>query len=115
MKITLQDSIKNRLKSLRILDENNAIEKSNKGFKEMLFSAIWLRSYIFQDTHDNDIPNCYSDVLSVIQSTPDGDVKLELIEKYGFAIVGVDDQGNIPISDDNGLNLGLKFALPKYK
>ena len=115
VEITLQDSIKNRLKSLRILDENNAIEKSNKGFKEMLFSAIWLRSYIFQNTHDNDIPNCYSDVLSMIQSTPDGDVKLELIEKYGFAIVGVDDQGNIPISDDNGLNLGLRFALPKYK
>lgn len=114
VEITLQDSIKNRLKSLHILDENNAIEKSNKGFKEMLFSAIWLRSYIFQNTHDNDTPNCYSDVLSAIQFAPDGDVKLGLIEKYGFAIVGVDDQGNIPIVDDNGLNLGLKIVLPKY-
>lgn len=111
---TLIESIKNRLGSLQILDDNNAVEKSNKGFKEMLFSAIWMQSYIYSNKQGQGNLGSYADVLNAIHSATTGDEKLKLITEYAFSIVAVDDNGN-ECGEDAKRNLGLRFALPKYQ
>ena len=111
---TLIESIKNRLGSLQILDDNNAVEKSNKGFKEMLFSAIWMQSYIYSNKQGQGNLGSYADVLNAIHSATTGDEKLDLITEYAFSIVAVDDNGNECGTDTKG-NLGLRFALPKFQ
>ena len=108
-------SIKNRLSSLRILDDNNAVEKSNKGFKEMLFSTIWMRSFVFMQKNGDGVLNSFSDVLATIQSAPDGNKKLQLIEKYGFSIIAVNDEGEKCSEANETANLALRFTLPKFK
>ena len=108
-------SIRNRLSSLRILDDNNAVEKSNKGFKEMLFSAIWMRSFVFMQDEDKNAPSNYSEVLAAIQSAPEGNEKLQLIEKYGFSIIAVNDEGEKCSESNETANLALRFTLPKFK
>lgn len=108
-------SIKNRLSSLRILDDNNAVEKSNKGFKEMLFSTIWMRSFVFMQKDGDGVLNSFSDVLATIQSTPDGDEKLKLIEKYGFSVMAVDGEGEPCLECSEKANFAIRFTLPKFK
>lgn len=113
---TLITSIENRLSSLRILDENNAVEKSNKGFKEMLFSSIWMRSFVFMQAEGDDVLSSYSDVLAAIQSASDGNEKLKLIQKYGFSVIAVDNEGNkCSVRSNRNANLAIRFTLPKFK
>lgn len=113
---TLLELINNKFETLCILDENNAIEKSNKGFKEMLFSTIWMRTFIFMREENKNLPTNYSDVLATIQSSPNGSKKLELIQKYGFSVIAVDDKGNeCPAKSNKHANLALRFTLPKFK
>lgn len=108
---TLLVSLRKKLEDLSILDSNNAVEKNNKGIKEMLFSAIWLRSYVYQNVTSENTPNSYEDVLLQIQSATTSS-RLDLIKDYGFSFLSVDDHGveNNTIAS----NLALRFTLPKF-
>ena len=111
--IKLIESLQEKLKKLCILDDtSNAVEKKNKGIKEMLFSAIWLRSYMYQNATSENTPNSYEDVLLQIQSSKTEDPKLDLINKYGFSFLAVDDNG--VENSTNASNLGLRFTLPQF-
>lgn len=111
---SLFDIILEKLGTLKIINNDNQIAKENKGFKEMLFSAIWMRAYTFGD-------ETYADIVTKInQDIPIPD-KLALIEKYGFTLVKVEDQGDkkIRVYDrtvdfDGKCNLGIMITLPKF-
>ena len=115
--VTLFDQILDKLSTLQIIDENNRISKENKGFKEMLFSSIWLRAYNF----DN---KTYADVITEINKAKNGHEKLSAIERYGFTLVKVveDKYGNIKSIHDryngeefrNDTSLGIKIKLPIF-
>lgn len=116
---TLIESIRDRLRALHILDNDNSVDKNNKGFKEILFSTIWLRAFVYMHEKEEKCPNSYANVLLAIQSALDGDDKMQLIEKYGFKVIAVDDNGDecsIEQHRDENLkaNLALQFTLPKY-
>ena len=111
---SLYDQILKKLSSLVIIDEQNKISKEDKGFKEMLFSAIWMRAYIFGD-------KTYADVVAIINQAIRGNEKLGLIEKYGFSLVKVIEHSDGNISSftrnqkcEDDANLGLKITLPVY-
>ena len=122
----LYEQIMRRLGSIRVLDENNALDKENKGLKEMLFSAAWMRSYSFP------AEKSYTDIIFDIQNEKDVSKKLGLIKEYCFSPVMVlEDDETLKIlpedlSDnhpDDGLSdvlfkpacFGLSFTLPLFK
>lgn len=114
--LSLYNQILEKLCSLIIIDEQNKISKEDKGFKEMLFSSIWMRAYTF----GND--NTYADIVSKINSANNGEEKLSLIERHGFSLVRVAEsqKGDITIYDrknnyDGECNLGLQLKLPLFK
>lgn len=116
---TLIESIRDRLRTLHILDNDNSIDKNNKGFKEILFSTIWLRAFVYMHEKEENCPNSYANVLMAIQSALDGDEKMQLIEKYGFKVIAVDDNGDESSTEQHRdehlkANLALQFTLPKY-
>ena len=47
--VTLYQSILDKLSTLKIINSANEIEKDCKGFKEMLFSSVWMKAYEFKD------------------------------------------------------------------
>lgn len=98
-------SLKSRLSSLVILGENNTVDKNNKGLKEMLFSAVWLRA--------NEFDESLSAIFSKIQEAS-YESKLELIKTYAFEFVSVDQNG-LPCCDSRRANLGIRFTLPIFK
>lgn len=99
----IQD-INDQLSGLRILDESNGIEKSSKGLKEMLFSAVWMRTYTY--------PNqSFADVIDAIHREKKD--KLQLINEYGFSVVPVSNDGIIR-KEDTHANLGVMFTLPEF-
>ena len=110
---SLFNLILEKLGTLKIINSDNQIAKENKGFKEMLFSAIWMRAYTFGD-------ETYADVVSKINQDISISEKLDIIEKYGFTLVKVQDKGNeISIYDrntdfDGKCNLGIMITLPKF-
>lgn len=113
---SLYNQILEKLCSLIIIDEQNKISKEDKGFKEMLFSSIWMRAY----TYGNN--NTYADIISKINTAKIGEEKLSLIERHGFSLVKVveSQQGDIIIYDrnkniDGECNLGLQLKLPLFK
>lgn len=108
---SLLDDLLDKISNLRILDDNNALDKKDKGFKEMLFSALWLRSYMYQNITNNDLPQSYEEVLVKIQSADIAE-RFKLIKLYGFELLAVDDDGNV--SQENNANLALRFSLPKF-
>jgi len=123
---SLVKTIREKLGSLKILDENNKIEKNNKGFKEMLFSTIWMRSYKFIGEETNSSNTTYSDILTKIHSAADGKEKLYLITNYAFDVLAVrekelKDGKELEINlddeciDSNKYNFGIRFSLPEYK
>lgn len=122
----LYEQIIRRLGSIRVLDENNALDKENKGLKEMMFSAAWMRSYSFP------AEKSYTDIIFDIQNEGDVSKKLGLIKEYSFSPVMVlEDDETLKIlpedlSDnhpDDGLSdvlfkpacFGLSFTLPLFK
>lgn len=112
--ITLHEQITRKLSSLVVIDEQNKISKEDKGFKEILFSSIWMRSYMFGD-------KTYADIVAEINQVASGDKKLNLIEKYGFSLVKVleNSAGDISIFSrseqcNDDANLGLLITLPTY-
>lgn len=114
-KTTLYQDILEKLASLVIIDDQNKIAKDNKGFKEMLFSAIWMRAYTFGK-------RTYADIVSEINQTEPGTSKLDKIEEHGFSLVKVKEgaDGNISIfkrhdTFQDTCNLGLLITLPVFK
>lgn len=101
---TLIQDINDQLSGLRILDEFNGIEKSSKGLKEMLFSAIWMRTYNYPK-------QTFADIIDAIHREKKD--KLKLINKYGFSVVPVSNDGVICEEDINA-NLGVQFTLPEF-
>lgn len=85
--ITLYQSILNKLASLKIINDANELEKDSKGFKEILFSSVWMKAYEFKE-------RTYADIITEINSEDSGYSKLSLIEKYGFSLVKVYDPFN---------------------
>ena len=101
----LINSLKSRLSSLVILGNNNTIDKENKGLKEMLFSAVWLRA--------NEFDESLATIFTKIQMAS-SESKLELIKAYAFEFVSVDQNG-MPCSDSGRANLGIRFNIPIFK
>lgn len=110
---SLLDNLLDKISNLRILDDNNALDKKDKGFKEMLFSALWLRSYMYQNVTDDNSPHSYEEVLVRIQSEEDKNKRKETIKKYGFSLLAVNNWG-IEDSSEHA-NLALRFILPKFE
>lgn len=110
---SLLDNLLDKISNLRILDDNNALDKKDKGFKEMLFSALWLRSYMYQNVTDDNSPHSYEEVLVRIQSEEDKEKRKETIKKYGFSLLAVNNWG-IEDSSEHA-NLALRFILPKFE
>lgn len=110
---SLLDNLLDKISNLRILDDNNALDKKDKGFKEMLFSALWLRSYMYQNVTDDDSPHSYEEVLVRIQSEEDKEKRKETIKEYGFSLLAVNNWG-IEDSSEHA-NLALRFILPKFE
>ncbi|MCR4717424.1 MAG: hypothetical protein K5656_09600 [Lachnospiraceae bacterium] len=112
---SLYDELINKLKTLNIIDKDNQISKENKGFKEMLFSSVWMNAYTFEGK------TC-GDIIADINQAEVGENKLELIKKYGFSLVKVHtgESGRITVYDETmdckvKCNLGIKIKLPVFK
>lgn len=103
-KNTLLDDINSRLSHLRILDDNNMVDKENKGLKEMLFSAVWLKA--------NEYDISFAEIISEIENSSSRR-KLSLISQYGFDFIGVDNNGEIS-NHSSEANLGLSINLPLF-
>lgn len=93
----LIDELQKRYTDIKILSDG-AIDKSNKGLKEILISALWLNNYSLADWFGE-----YENT-----STEDKITKLSEVLK----IVTVEDNGDIT---DDGENLGYYIALDKYE
>ncbi len=114
----LYEQILKRLGSIRVLDENNALDKENKGLKEMMFSSAWMRSYNFPPD------KTYTDIIFDIQNEENAQKKLELIKGYCFAPVLVLENGkSLSILSEDDLDkvyylpvcFGLSFELPVFR
>lgn len=103
-KRTLLEDIVYRLSHTRVLADNHMIDKENKGLKEMLFSAVWLKA--------NESDKTFAEIITSMEGLKPKN-KLAQISKHAFEFVSVDDDGLI--SDDfNRANLGLRFVLPLF-
>lgn len=121
---SLYDSLTERLRSLVILDDDNGLDKSDKGFKEMLFSSIWLRSYVFnKESINGEVVTC-ADIITRIQNALP-DERIAMIENYAFKLIAVNDDidnATIAVYDREtinacsatSLNLGISLKLPKF-
>lgn len=75
-------NLQKQVEDITILDPHSGqVEKRSKGFKEMLFSAAWMKAYSYGD-------NSFADVITEINEATGKD-KVDLINKYGFRIVAV--------------------------
>lgn len=100
---TLLKNIQHRLSHMKVLAEDNTIDKENKGLKEMVFSAVWLKA--------NESDLSFADIITMIESASTRK-KLSLIRKYAFDVLAVDDRGN-PTNDAKA-NLAIKVSLPLF-
>ena len=107
---SLLETMMDKLRTLKILNENNVLDKGDKGLKEMLFSTIWMRAYTYENTDGR--TKDLSDILMEIDSKF-GDDKLAEIKDHGFEYIAVDDNGK-PTTGGNA-NLGIRFCLPKFR
>lgn len=107
---TLLELMNDKLRDLSILTNENELEKSDKGLKEILFSTLWMRAYTYERSTK------MSDVLFEIESKR-GDDKLQEIKDHAFEYVAVNHNGNEgtkqkPLKEGN---LGIRFKLPQYR
>lgn len=105
---TLLQNINEQLSNLQILEEDNSIEKSSKGLKEMLFSSVWMRTYTYPG-------ETFTDIINKINIKKKGKRKLQLINKYGFSVVPVSYNGEIVAENAQNANLGIMFTLPEFQ
>ena len=117
---TLVDQMNHELGVLKILNDRNELDKSNKGLKEMLFSTLWMRAYTYDKSEK--LP----DILAQLDWENDETKKWEEIRQHAFEYVAVDDDGFVyKARIDDGIvkvpnpgkdcNLGICFELPKYR
>jgi len=106
---TLLQKMTDELMGIKILKDNNELDKSNKGLKEMFFSTLWMRAYTYEKSKH------MSDILAEIECL-EGKEKLDEIKTHAFEYVAVDDMGNIKNGESSdALNLGIRFELPKFR
>lgn len=108
-----------RLSSIKILDDNNALNKESKGLKEMIFSSAWMRSYKFKQRQT------FTDIIFKIQQENDPNEKLKLIQEYCFSpVLVLDNDDTISIlqadSDIKSVytkpaSFGISITLPIFK
>lgn len=104
-KKTLLEDLTTRLRCYtKILGENYSVDKANKGLKEMLFSAVWLKA------NESDV--AFSNIIADIENASPRR-KIGLIRKHAFELICVDDQG-IETKDPTQANLALRFSLPLF-
>lgn len=96
-KLALKEELNERYAEIKILSDG-AIDKSNKGLKEILISALWLNNHSLADWFGE------------YESIPNKD-KIEKLSDV-LRVVAVDDNGDMT---DDGENLGYYIALDKYK
>lgn len=96
-KLALKEELNERYAQIKILSDG-AIDKSNKGLKEILISALWLNNHSLADWFGE------------YESIPNKD-KIEKLSDV-LRVVAVDDNGDMT---DDGENLGYYIALDKYK
>lgn len=117
---SLVDQMNLELIDLKILNDKNELDKSNKGLKEMLFSTLWMRAYTYKKSEK------LSDILAQMDREKDRKKKWDEIRRHAFEYVAVDEKnGFVYKSDDNGVlkvpspekpcNLGICFELPKFR
>lgn len=117
---SLYESMIKRLRGIRILNDDNSVEKENKGLKEMIFSAAWMRAYTFERD------KTYADVITDIQNAETGDDKLREIQDHCFELVAVEEKpdGDLMIyrgdsvrdqASDLPVNLGVLIKLPLFR
>lgn len=112
--VTLFESLIKKLEKIEVVDIYNQISKDNKGIKEMLFSAIWMKSFSFGDK------KTFADIVADINNEKSID-KIEMIEKYGLSFVRVaDNNGSIDVYRKNKVynkkcHLGVLIKLPLFK
>ena len=118
---SLINKMNDELVDLKILNENNELDKSNKGLKEMLFSTLWMRSYTRLES--------LADTLArwdrmPVESDEERSNKRSEINEHAFEYVAVDKDGFVMKSEDAcktepsdqlDWNLGIRFELPKYR
>lgn len=118
---SLIDKMNDELVDLKILNDKNELDKSNKGLKEMLFSTLWMRSYTRKES--------LADILArwdrmSVRSDEERSNKRSEISEHAFEYVAVDENGKViktkgapktGASDRQNLNLGIRFELPKYR
>lgn len=106
---TLLQKMTDELMGIKILKDNNELDKSNKGLKEMFFSTLWMRAYTYEKSKH------MSDILAEIECL-EGKEKLDEIRTHAFEYVAVDDKGNTENAESSeALNLGIRFELPKFR
>ena len=117
---TLYESMIHRLSGIKILDDDNSVEKENKGLKEMIFSAAWMRAYTFENN------KTYADTITDIQNAEIGPSKLNEIQNHCFELVAVEEKPNGDLAIYRGdevrrdalslpVNLGLLIKLPLFR
>lgn len=95
--VVLKEELNKRYAEIKILSDG-IIDKSNKGLKEILISALWLNNHSL------------SDWFGEYENVSDRD-KIERLSDV-LRVVAVDDNGDIT---DDGENLGYSIALDKYE
>lgn len=95
--VVLKKELNERYAEIKILSDG-AIDKSNKGLKEILISALWLNNYSLADWFGE------------YESIPKED-KIEKLSEV-LRVVAVDDNGDMT---DDGENLGYYIALDRYE
>lgn len=103
-KSTLLNDINHRLAHMKVLAEDNTIDKDNKGLKEMVFSAVWLKA--------NETNQSFADIITSIEGA-NSRKKVALIKKYAFEFMSVDDNA-IPTDDPSEANLAIRIILPLF-
>ena len=114
-------SLKDKLKSIRILDENNVLDPTYKGFKEMLICSAWLRN----EYEDWSIIEGKSDKQSKLldfDTVNLGNIKNSLLFKE-HKNTGNNDiekrqeerKSKMELYTENILAFGVKFWLPKHQ
>lgn len=102
---TLLEDLTTRLRChTNVLGANYSVDKANKGLKEMLFSAVWLKA--------NESDQSFADIISKIEDASPKS-KIKLIKKYAFEFISVDDEG-IETADSDYANIALRIILPLF-
>lgn len=117
----LVDKMNQQLVGLVIYNnDKNQLDKNSKGLKEMLFSALWMRAYTYENGESLSESVARMDRYSIDSKNPKMaeaaryEKWLEL-KKHAFEYVAVDAQGKVCDNPKATCNLGIRFELPKYR